>query len=241
MRFQLTPVVKNILIACIILFIGTTILVKKEIINLNYILGLHYPSHPDFNPYQLITHMFMHAPFQNGGITHLLFNMFGLVTFGVILEQILGAKKFIILYFFSGLGAILIHLAAQSVIIHQYTGNWFLTNSVIQDFLASKPSQDVYDIIAENYHSTMVGASGCLYGISAAFAFLFPNTALYIMFIPVPIKAKYVIPGFIALDLFLGVSNFNWDPVAHFAHVGGGVFGFALTYYWRKKDKRNFW
>ncbi|MES2618370.1 MAG: rhomboid family intramembrane serine protease [Bacteroidota bacterium] len=233
MRFQLTPAVKNILIACVILFIGTLIFESKNI-SLIEILGLYYPGHPKFMPYQLITHMFMH-----GGLTHIIFNMFGLITFGVVLENIMGTKKFIALYFFSGLGAILIHLLAQAIVIHQYTGNWWLSD--VTNFINSNPSQEVFDKVKSNYASLMIGASGCIYGVSAAFAFLFPNSPLYIMFIPVPIKAKYVIPGFIALDLFLGISNFNWDPTAHFAHVGGGLFGFALTYYWRKKDKSNFW
>ncbi len=235
MRFHLTLAVKNILIACVILFIGTLVLENKNI-SLIEILGLYYPGHPEFMPYQIITHMFMH-----GGVSHIIFNMFGLITFGVVIENVIGTKKFIMLYFFSGLGAILIHFFAQSIMIHQYTGSWYLNNEALTTFLNSNPSKDLFDKVRANYAGLMVGASGCIYGISAAFAFLFPNTALYIMFIPVPIKAKYVIPGFIALDLLLGISNFNWDPVAHFAHVGGGVFGFALTYYWRKKDKRNFW
>jgi membrane associated rhomboid family serine protease len=232
---NLTPAVKNILIACIVLFVGT-ILLERQNISLINILGLHYPTNRIFNPYQLITHMFMH-----GGLTHILFNMFGLVTFGVVLERVLGIKKFVSLYFFSGLGAILVHFIAQAIIIHQFTGGWFLTDEVLERFIASNPPQEVYERVISNYQSIMVGASGCLYGISAAFAMLFPNTELYIMFIPIPMKAKYIIPGFIALDLFLGVSNFNWDPVAHFAHVGGGLFGFGLTYYWRKFDKNNFY
>lgn len=235
MRMQLTPAVKNILIACIVLFVGTLLLERQNISLIN-ILGLHYPTNPLFNPYQLITHMFMH-----GGFTHILFNMFGLITFGVVLERVLGMKKFVGLYFFSGLGAIFVHFLAQAIIIHQFTGSWFLSEDALRTFISSNPSQEVYKRVVENYQSLMVGASGCLYGISAAFALLFPNTELYIMFIPVPLKAKFVIPGFIALDLFLGVSNFNWDPVAHFAHVGGGLFGFGLTYYWRKFDKNNFY
>lgn len=232
---HLTPAVKNILIACIVLFVGT-ILLERQDIRLIEILGLHYPANPNFNPYQLVTHMFMH-----GGFSHILFNMFALVMFGGVLERVLGIKKFVSLYFFSGLGAILVHFLAQAFIIHNFTGAWFLTDEVWNTFIHTNPSQEVQDRVLDNYRSLMVGASGCLYGITVAFAMLFPNTELYIMFIPIPLKAKYVIPAFIGLDLFLGVSNFNWDPVAHFAHVGGGLFGFGLTYYWRKFDKNNFY
>jgi membrane associated rhomboid family serine protease len=232
---HLTTAVKNILIACIVLFIGTLLMEQRNIDLLN-LLGLHYPNNPHFNPYQLVTHMFMHGSFG-----HILFNMFGLITFGVVLESIMGIKKFVSLYFFSGLGAIIVHFLAQAIIIHYYTGSWFLNDEVYNSFMSTNPTTDVQKRLLDNYNSVAVGASGCLYGISVAFAMLFPNTELYVMFIPIPIKAKYVIPGFIALDLFMGVSNFNWDPTAHFANVGGGLFGFALTYYWRKFDKNNFW
>ncbi len=235
MRFQLTPAVKNIVIACIVLFIGTLLLEKQNISLIN-LLGLHYPANPGFNPYQLVTHMFMH-----GGFTHILFNMFALITFGVVLERVLGIKKFVSLYFFSGLGALFVHFLAQAIIVNNITGSWFLSDQVIDTFFKSNPSVADKTRIIENYNSLMVGASGCIYGIVVAFALLFPNTELYIMFIPIPMKAKFVIPGFLALDLFLGVSNFNWDPVAHFAHLGGGIFGFGLIYYWRKFDKNNFY
>lgn len=235
MRFNLTPVVKNLLIACVVFFIATVLLENKNI-NLLELLGLYYPFHPKFMPYQLVTHMFMH-----GSFSHILFNMFALVMFGMVLENIMGSKKFLQLYFFSGLGAILIHLLAQSIIIHQHTDHWFLNDEALKQFLATNPDETTFDRVKENYSSLMVGASGCLYGITVAFALLFPNTPLYIMFIPVPIKAKFVIPGFILLDLVLGVSNFAWDPVAHFAHIGGGLFGFLITYYWRKFDKTRFW
>ncbi len=236
MNLNLTPAVKQILIACVVLFIGTLLLQQKEISLIN-ILGLHYPTNPLFKPWQLLTHMFMH-----GGITHILFNMFGLITFGSVLESVYGTKKFVKLYFFSGLGALLIHFLAEAFSIHSITGEWWINAERINQLIAANTiTQAQFDSVVQNYKSLMVGASGCLYGLSAAFALLFPNTEMMIMFIPYPIKAKYLIPGFILLDLFLGVSKFDWDPVAHFAHIGGALFGFLLALYWRKFDKKNFY
>lgn len=235
MNLNLTPAVKQILIACIVLFVGTLLLESKDISLIN-ILGLHYPANPLFKPWQLITHMFMH-----GGITHILFNMFGLITFGTVLESVYGTKKFVKLYFFSGLGALIIHFLAEAISIHNITDTWWINQEIFQQYANTNPSKQNLEILKQNYNSLMVGASGCLYGLSAAFALLFPNTEMMIMFIPYPIKAKYLIPGFILLDLFLGVSKFDWDPVAHFAHIGGAIFGFLIAFYWRKFDKKNFY
>lgn len=263
-RIHLTPVVKQIFIACVILFLGSILLLNTKHINLNEYLGLHYFFNSSFKPWQIVTHMFMH---DNSGFTHIIFNMFGLVMFGVILENVMGSKKFIILYFLSGLGAVLIYSIANIVEIYSITGSYYIDNEIFNRFIIKNNLQQVWetivirdqqnlgidDIIQSNslaadlmklnsiYNGSVVGASGCLYGVLAAFVLLFPNTELYVMFIPIPIKAKIVIPGFILLDLFLGIRQYNWDPVAHFAHIGGALFGLLLTLYWRKFDKNNFY
>lgn len=244
-RLFITPIIKQIVIGCVIFFIGGFLLENKQI-DLKEYFALHYIKTDLFRPWQFISHMFMH-----GGLTHLLFNMIALITIGGTIENFLGGKKFITLYFVSGIGAVAIHMLSQFIELYHLTGIWI-------------PSPDIFDIelmdektiryntefvkdganintIAGILFTKVVGASGAIYGVVTAFAYLFPNTQLMIMFIPYPIKAKYLIPGFIALDLFLGISNFGWDPIAHFAHIGGAIFGFALVYYWRKFDKTNFY
>jgi len=151
-----------------------------------------------FSPYQLVTHMFLH-----GGFGHIFMNMFGLVMFGRVLEQVLGEKKFFILYFVSGLSA-----AALQLAIYYFQGT----------------------------PAIMVGASGAVLGVVAGFALLFPNMELMLIFIPVPIKAKYLIPGYMVIELFLGVANFSVDNIAHFAHIGGAIAGFLLVLYWKKNQ-----
>jgi len=168
----------------------------------------------------------------------------------MIMENFLGTKKFVQLYFISGLGALAIHFLVQIFQLHyqfelwlpspadlglRIEGNTIYSNESIiktQEALASAGS-----IIA----GSVEGASGALYGVVVAYAFLFPNRTLMIMFIPYPIKAKYLIPGFLILDLVLGFTNPKGDNVAHFAHIGGAIFGFLLVWYWRKFDRKNFY
>jgi membrane associated rhomboid family serine protease len=245
-RFELTPVIRQILIGCIVLFIGTYLLNGREYFDLNNILAFHYPKTALFKPWQIITHMFMH-----GGIAHLAFNMFALVSLGVTIEKIIGSKKFFILFFVSGLGSILLHVAIQIWEVYQISGLILPSLSdlgvqvqgdkIFPDGTGAVQSQDSLNTVGRIYFGAVVGASGAIYGIAVAFAFLFPNTGLVFLFIPYPIKAKYMIPALIGLDLVFGFSNFKWDPIAHFAHVGGALTGFLLVYYWRKFDKANFW
>jgi len=244
-RFPITPIIKQILIGCIVLFAGTFLLKQRQIIDLNMVLAMFYPNSPFFKPWQIITHMFMH-----GSLAHIIFNMFALVSIGVIIERFLGPKKFLQLYFFSGLGAIAVHVISQAVEIHYITGLWFpnfdqLGLIVDGDTLRSNGSvlktQEVFDKVATTVFSPVLGASGAIYGVVAAFAFLFPNTELMVMFIPYPVKAKYLVPGFIVLDIVLGFSSIQGDSIAHFAHIGGALSGLGLVYFWRKFDKRNFY
>ncbi len=244
MNIHLTPAVKQILIACAVLFAGTWIL-KQSNIDLIEILGLHYPKSDLFKPWQLLTHMFMH-----GGISHILFNMFALVSFGVVLEDFLGTKKFAKLYFISGLGALIVHIAMQLIQLHIDYGMWMPSfydlgftiegDKISADGIHIK-SQDALRKVGGILGGTVVGASGAIYGVSVAFAYLFPNSKLMLMFIPYPIPAKILIPIVVLLDIFLGFSNFQNDPIAHFAHIGGALFGFLVVWYWRKFDKKTFY
>lgn len=191
---NLPQVTKTLLIINIAAFIIN--MVSQNYLNMYMAL---YSIHTGvFKPYQIITHMFAH-----GGMGHIFMNMFGLVMFGTALERHLGAKKFFILYFVSGLGA-----AALQLIIYYYQG-------------VSVP---------------MVGASGAIFGIVAGFALLFPEVELMIIFFPFPIKAKYLMPIYAVLELFLGVANFRFDNIAHFAHLGGAIAGFILVWFWKKNQ-----
>ncbi len=220
---NLTPVVKNLILLNILVFVACLIY-GDDLTNL---LAMHYPANPEFKPWQIITHMFTH-----GGIFHILFNMYALYSFGAILEndRVLGSKRFAFLYLFSGLGAIAFHLAIQAFVVWQQTGSIFLTYEQ-----ATSSNQ-----LASIYFSGLVGASGAIYGLLAAFGYLFPNAPLMFMFVPVPIKAKYMIPlviiGFDIMFAQTGVGN-----IAHTAHIGGAIFGFLLVLFWNKTNKETFY
>jgi rhomboid-like protein len=220
---NLTPVVKNLILLNVLVFVACLIY-GDDLTNL---LAMHYPTNPEFKPWQIITHMFTH-----GGIFHILFNMYALYSFGAILEndRVLGSKRFAFLYLFSGLGAIAFHLAVQAFVIWQQTGDIFLT---YEQATSSKQ-------LASIYFSGLVGASGAIYGLLAAFGYLFPNAPLMFMFVPVPIKAKYMIPlviiGFDIMFAQTGVGN-----IAHTAHIGGAIFGFLLVLFWNKTNKKTFY
>ena len=191
--------------------------------NVNDLFALHHYKSDAFRPYQLVTHMFMH-----GGFFHLLFNMFGLWMFGGLMEKMWGPKRFLGFYFICGLAAGLAQMASYS-----YT-YWGIDHSVIssEDFTVYQ------EILLRN---ATIGASGAIMGILAAYGYTFPNTQLFIMPIPFPIKAKWAIIGIIVLDVFGGVSNSSGDDIAHFAHVGGAVAGFLIVLFWNKKNKTNFY
>jgi len=225
---QLPEVVKNLLIINILFFVATISLDSYGIDFVKW-FGLHQFQSPDFMPHQLITHFFMHANF-----THLLFNMFALWMFGKILENVWGAKRFLTYYMITGIGAAFVHLAVSQYQIFQ------LVNNVPEILELAK--QGLYN--TENANSLRltqlvttptVGASGAVFGILLAFGMLFPNTLLYIYF-AIPVKAKYFVAIYGALELYLGLSNNPADNVAHFAHLGGMIFGFILLKYWQKNN-----
>lgn len=239
--------VKQLIIINIIFFIGTYIIGQQTAITF---LGLHFPENPNFKLWQPVTHMFMH-----GGIMHILFNMFALYSFGSLLEQMWGGKKFLFFYFSCGLGAALLHVGVNYITFYQglevLSINGFPKQEVLQLLAEGKYSPKWAEFMGDNqfnsfmstYLTPTVGASGAIYGILVAFAFVVPNAELMLLFLPVPIKAKYFVPGLLAIDLFLGLKGqalfgSGGDGVAHFAHLGGALIGFLMMWYW-KKDQFN--
>ena len=224
-----TPVVKNLLLLNILVFVACLVYP-----NLTEMFAMHYPSNPEFKPWQLITHMFTH-----GGFLHIFFNMYALYNFGAILEneRVLGSKRFAFLYLFSGFGAIFFHLTINVIMAYSYTGTVFFNNETVA---ALQLSQEKLKNLSSIYYSGVVGASGAIYGLLAAFGYLFPNTPLMFLFVPVPIKAKYMIPlVIIAYDI--AFAQYGLDNVAHYAHIGGAMFGFLLVLFWNKTNKETFY
>ncbi|MBT6440086.1 MAG: rhomboid family intramembrane serine protease [Flavobacteriales bacterium] len=228
-------VVKNLLIINAIFF-AIKLGFGKPI---DTLLALHYWDSPFFQPHQIITHMFMH-----GGVFHLVFNMFGLWMFGSAVEKIWGPKRFLQFFVFSGLGAALFHF----IIIYFRINN---LESQLEPEQIQLVISEGADALAGNqnfineqmgrlnllYNIGIVGASGALFGVLLAFAMMFPDTELFIMFIPIPIKAKYAVLGFGAYELFSGTARIEGDNIAHFAHLGGLLFGFLMITYWKKTGK----
>lgn len=186
------------------------------------LFALHHYKSPDFRPYQLVTHMFMH-----GGLTHLLFNMLGLWMFGSVMEKVWGHQRFLTFYLICGLVA---GLSQMGSYVYDF---WSIDHSV----LSSEDMARYAEIMRLN---ATVGASGAIMGVLAAYGYTFPNTQLFIFPIPFPIKSKWAIMGIIALDIFGGISNTANDNVAHFAHIGGALAGFLMVLYWNKTNKSSF-
>ena len=231
---NIPPVVKNLIIINVIMLFVTWVLELRGI-HLSSILGLHFILSPRFEPYQLVTHMFMH-----GGIMHLFFNMFALYMFGRVLESVWGPKRFFIFYFVTGLGAAVLHMAVL------YLDYLNVTSQMSAEQIAIVKDQG-YEIFSQskNYTNELmgklnelmciptVGASGAVFGVLLGFGMLFPNTQLMLLFPPIPIKAKYFVIGYGVLELYLGISQ-PGSNIAHFAHLGGMLFGFLLIRYWNK-------
>jgi len=215
-----TPVVLNLIIINGLVFLAQSLFGGLETFNrINDLFALHHYKSVEFRPYQLVTHMFMH-----GGLMHILFNMFALWMFGSMMERVWGPKRFLIFYLVCGLGAGLTQLASYA-----YT-YWPVDHSVL--------SPEMFDQYQQVLRANCtVGASGAIMGVLAAFGYLFPNTQLMIIPIPIPVKAKWAILGFIALDVFGAFSNTAGDNVAHFAHIGGAVIGFLIVFIWNKTNK----
>lgn len=217
---NLPPITKNLLIINVLCFLGA-IVARRYGIDLNDLLGLHFFRASDFKLFQLITYMFMHADFQ-----HIFFNMFAVWMFGRTLEQVLGANRFLTYYMVCGIGAGLVQELVQYI---QYVTELSHFDGV-NTGLAVIPMEEYLNLM------TTVGASGAVYGILLAFGMLFPNSQMFVFPIPFPIKAKFFVVGYAIIELFSGLGS-SGDGIAHFAHLGGMVFGFFLILYWKKKNK----
>ena len=219
---NLPPVTKNLLIINVLCFWGYMV-AQKYGIDLNNTLGLHFFLASDFNLAQLVTYMFMHANFQ-----HIFFNMFAVWMFGRTLEHVLGAKRFLSYYMVCGIGAGLVQELVQYI---QYAMELSHYDNV-DTGLSIIPMAEFLNMM------TTVGASGAVYGILLAFGMLFPETRMFVFPLPFPSKAKFFVIGYAVIELFSGFGS-SGDGVAHFAHLGGMIFGFLLIMYWRKKNKNN--
>jgi membrane associated rhomboid family serine protease len=237
--FSLPPVVKNLLIINVVLFV-LTIIFERMGISLYQYLAVYSTKSQNFNPYQLITHMFMH-----GGIGHLFFNMFALWMFGRVLEDIWGPKRFFIYYFVCGLGAAFLHMLVNYFQIQHLAAQ--MDPAMVETVMSQ--GTEVINRGMNYTHGQMrtlnmlintptVGASGAIYGLLLAFGMLFPNAIIYIYF-AFPLKAKYFVIIYAALELYLGISN-HADNIAHFAHLGGMLFGLIFILIW-KKHRFNRW
>jgi membrane associated rhomboid family serine protease len=227
---NLTPVVKNLIIINIIFYVATWVLGNTQV-DLVSLFSAFYFNSPRFHPWQIITYMFMH-----GGLLHIAFNMLGLFFLGPMLEHTMGSKRFLQYYFITGVGALLIQWLVQAVEVHSLIGSFIIPQG---DF-SLYGGQPVFEKLAEIYNVPVLGASGAIFGLAVALAMLYPNVELYIMFIPVPVKAKYAVTGYILIELFSGVGQFSGDNVAHFAHLGGALFGFIMIKYWRMQRPNNY-
>ncbi len=267
-RFEILPIViKNLLIINVLFFLAQKTVGAGGVFNMLDLLALHHVQSPLFQPWQLVTHLFLHGDFW-----HLLGNMFALWMFGAILENVWGPKRFITFYFLCGIGAALIHL----------TFLWYDYHGLLNDFLSLKfsptpekiaafynnygLSQDAAaDMMVKNYLANPVntgnveqivnyisdvtyrvisyptlGASGAVFGVLAAFVYLFPNTYIYLYFL-LPIKAKWMGLAYFGIELFSAIQNSAGDNVARWAHIGGGLVGFLLVITWNKKNRKIFY
>ncbi len=229
---KLTDGIKHLIIINVILFVAPQLL-QLDFTNM---LALHFPENEHFGFWQYITHMFMHASFS-----HILFNMYGLWAFGTPLDQMWGRKKFLFFYFSAGLGAGIIYTLV----------NYYQFNAALETLVTSGISQNeilelmnptkMYqnkDLQTMNqlYNTPAVGASGAVYGVLAAFGLYFKNAKLALIFLPIPIAAKYFIPVMIFGDLFFGMTKYSVGNIAHFAHIGGALIGFIIAYSWKKNQ-----
>ncbi len=233
----LPPVTKNLLIINALFLLATWVIKNSFGIDLSNYLGLYFPASENFNPAQFGTYMFMHADFM-----HLFFNMFALFMFGRVLEVYWGPKKFFLYYMATGVGAAVIQLLfkyidynnAISLLTEEQVAIVFEQGAQALREWKNFTNPDMAHFNAV-LNGSMVGASGAVFGILLAFGMLFPNTELMLLFPPIPIKAKYFVMIYGVAELFMGVANFSFDNVAHWAHLGGMIFGFILIKYWDKK------
>ena len=240
---NVTETVKHLLIINVIFFFAT-ISIGDKVYDW---FALHYFGNPKFQPWQVISHMFMHGDFA-----HIFFNMFGLWMFGTPLEQIWGKNKFIFFYLSTGIGAAFLQMLLYNFQINNlneilysfglnndqvdtFYQTRYLPNSIIE-IVNSRDLTSTFSSALTSFNSVMVGASGALYGVLVAFAILFPNAQLMLLFPPIPVKAKILVPILILGDLFFGFTSYSIGPIAHFAHLGGAITGLIMMWYWKRNQ-----
>ncbi|OOG68927.1 rhomboid family intramembrane serine protease [Flavobacterium sp. A45] len=246
---NITPTVKQLLIINVLFYIGSMIVGEPAY----KLLSMYFFESPDFHFWQIFTHMFMHAPLPN--IMHIAFNMFALYSFGSALEHFWGGRKFVFFYISCGLGAALLHTGVNYYFfengINLLVENGYQKVEILKILSEGKFDTKWQELLTPSdfqafmgaYLGNVVGASGAIYGLLVAFAFMFPNAELALMFIPIPIKAKYFVPGLLLIDLYLGVSGGSLfggsSGIAHFAHLGGALIGYLMMWYWKKNQFDN--
>lgn len=225
-RFQILPVVvKNLIIINALVYLAQVTVGKQ--FNFDDLFALHAWQSDLFKPWQFITHMFMHGSFE-----HILFNMFALWMFGSVLENVWGPKRFFYFYIVCGLGAALAHMIVL----------YYENQHLIALYNSWDPLTQQVNALAvkERINEATLGASGAIFGCLAAFGYLFPNTYIYFYFL-VPIKAKWVVLGYAALEVYSALQNSAGDDVAHVAHLGGALVGFLIVYFWNRNNRQKFY
>ena len=262
---EFPPVVKNLIIINALVFLIQQAAPRFGV-DLDNLMALHYWASPMFRWWQLFTHMFMHGSFM-----HIALNMYGLWMFGRILENIWGAQRFLIFYLICGFGAALCHLGVLTIeftsfhnafmqyqahpgfvefmhfikdhhvngISPQSIAGW-QADTASQDYITSSVNV-LHGVYSQMINEATVGASGAIFGLLFAFGYLFPNTEMYIIFIPIPLKAKWLIGGYALIELVQGVNNSAGDNIAHFAHLGGMLFAFILLRIWGSRNRNDFY
>lgn len=247
--YNLTETVKHLIIINVLMFVGTLTVGNGQLFYEWF--ALYFPKNDLFQPWQIITHMFMHGNFM-----HIFFNMFALWMFGTSVEQNFGTKKFLFFYISSGLGAALLMLGyyyfqylptEQSLLSDGITSEqikFMLTNNKVSESISNAQLSQLQAMF-EIFNASMVGASGAIMGVLVAYGMLYPESKLMLIFLPIPIKAKYFIPGIIILDLIsaiTGQSFFSPSNTAYVAHLGGALTGFLIMWYWKKTQfNKNRW
>lgn len=214
----------NLIIANVLVFVAQYMFggMQEESV-VTDLFALHHYRSDEFRIYQIITHMFMH-----GSLMHLLFNMFALYSFGTMIERMWGPKRFLIFYFICGIGAAIAQI-----------GSYAFEHQMADKMIMNLDQVLLYQ--RELRLTATVGASGAIMGVVAAFGYLFPNTEMMIIPIPIPVKAKWAVLGIIAIDLFSGIAGRPGDNVAHFAHLGGALTGFLIVYFQNKRNRSTFY
>jgi membrane associated rhomboid family serine protease len=230
MRVNLTPAVKNIIIINVLIYLACFV-----VPGLNDALTGYYFASPNFRPWQIVTHMFMHSQYD---FTHIFFNMYALYLFGTALENYWGTKRFVIYYMVCGVGAFFLHMGVSYFEIQKMM-SVLSDREIYHVMITGLEEGKAYKVQMVELYSAIntgvVGASGAVFGVLLGFGMLFPNTELMLLFPPIPLKAKYFVMIYGAIEFFLAMRQTTGDNVAHYAHIGGMLFGYLLLKYWQKK------